>query len=663
MNKTVAIIIVIVFILGLYGCGNTEKGPKSSPIPTATPLPIIKVNVDPNDGILAVGEKHTVGVMTSGMAVYAGHNELGQTDVASWQNIIYLAANEDTTAGVTKEGTLKLTGGHYEKFKSLLNITNIVSVTMGKNHMAVLTKDGFVYTTGDNNKLQCDTEGWCEVIKLIAGADFTLALKQDGTLLFAGNDPTLRIKAESFLNVKDIAVGEDFFAVINGEGKLLATIKTDVESISTVAPSIETPVPMRIFAGANILLSISDDKKININYSNDTLKMDGIDEFLKSLSESEFDVLKIAIAKTHISAALSDGSVLSFGDNSELSCATDYMKLKPVITEDKLLTGLSDNMTVSELLPILKESLNLKTPIFKNKTVELLETDLIATGAELHDGKELIATVLIYGDVDGNGLIDEADALKIDSHVAGTDTLKGYSLIAADVLHSAGGRIISAQSDLIRAYSNKTANIKQYIYNPLKESLDKMIAENPDVLGYIKLHGTNIDYPILYGENWYYNYYSIDKVKRTAASIYSVNSYFARNNAIAGHNARTTGTMFHEMHKIQNNKEDLLTYANRVYSIQFIEGYSEWEVFALYETEEDEPVETQMSNITNKMGETREEIQAWLDITLKRSEINLGVSVSPDDTFITLYTCGDNYLSGSNPDQQARLYIFLRRVA
>ena len=57
---------------------------------------------------------------------------------------------------------------------------------------------------------------------------------------------------------------------------------------------------------------------------------------------------------------------------------------------------------------------------------------------------------------------------------------------------------------------------------------------------------------------------------------------------------------------------------------------------------------------------TDEQVQEWINTQLARSEIDLGIDVSPEDTFLTLYTCGDYHISDTT--NQARLYIFLRRV-
>ena len=86
----------------------------------------------------------------------------------------------------------------------------------------------------------------------------------------------------------------------------------------------------------------------------------------------------------------------------------------------------------------------------------------------------------------------------------------------------------------------------------------------------------------------------------------------------------------------------------------------EWEIFALYETGRHEVDTTLKYNISRMRNWSDTEVQEWIDTQVNRSEIKLGVEVTPDDTFLTLYTCGDYHYSDQT--NQARLYIFLRRI-
>lgn len=195
---------------------------------------------------------------------------------------------------------------------------------------------------------------------------------------------------------------------------------------------------------------------------------------------------------------------------------------------------------------------------------------------------------------------------------------------------------------------------------------------NSDVVGWIKVPNTNINYPILYDKSgkFFYNDHDINK-KNTGTpgtgSIYTVYGDVTRNIIISGHNMRVSGTMFHELHKIQDNKSNLTTRSNRVFSVK-LPGFghwndqmqSKWEVFALYETKDSEPASTLSYNINPLSKSSKADIEKWISTQKNRSEVKLDVDVSSSDIFMTLLTCGDNY---DYSDAQSRLYVFLKCVS
>ncbi len=191
---------------------------------------------------------------------------------------------------------------------------------------------------------------------------------------------------------------------------------------------------------------------------------------------------------------------------------------------------------------------------------------------------------------------------------------------------------------------------------------------NSDTVGWIKVPGTNIDYPIMYDKSgkWFYNTHDINKKSTDAGSIYTYYGDVTRNIIISGHNMRQSGTMFHELHKVQNNKSSLTTKSNRTFSIK-LPGFkawnegaqSKWEVFALYETKDSEPKSTLNYNIHPLSNKSKSEVEEWIAKQKSRSEVKLDVSATADDIFMTLITCGDNY---DNSTAQSRLYIFLKAV-
>lgn len=181
---------------------------------------------------------------------------------------------------------------------------------------------------------------------------------------------------------------------------------------------------------------------------------------------------------------------------------------------------------------------------------------------------------------------------------------------------------------------------------------------NEDVYGWIKVPNTDINYPLMYDKDFYYNTHDIYRKKVDTGSIYLYYKIPTRNIIIAGHNMRVSGTMFHELHVLQDNKDKLKTRENRIFEVEVF-GRKKWEVFAIYETKDNEPESTQKNNIKHLSEASESEVQTWINTQKSRSEIDLGVSVSPTDNLMTLITCGDNY---DYMTAQSRLYFFLKCV-
>ena len=210
-------------------------------------------------------------------------------------------------------------------------------------------------------------------------------------------------------------------------------------------------------------------------------------------------------------------------------------------------------------------------------------------------------------------------------------------------------------------------------------------AINSDVKGYIYIPGTNIDFPILANakDMYYYSDRNINKQKDSKGSIYSFYSVLTRNNVVTGHNMRTSGTMFHELHHIQektlgystcqvakssdckrcnrsipSSTPSLTVAANRIWNVS-LHGYTQWQVWAMYEVKADEPKSTISYNCQHMSSASKAQINAWIQHQLSRSQVNFGTKVSADDVFLTIDTCGTNYDSST---AQSRLYYFLKAV-
>lgn len=234
-----------------------------------------------------------------------------------------------------------------------------------------------------------------------------------------------------------------------------------------------------------------------------------------------------------------------------------------------------------------------------------------------------------------------------------------------------------------------------YVF-PYESRLIEAKDKNNDVVGYICIPGTNIDYPILYGRDWwFYADHDINMEKNGVGSVYShfnMSSYeffnTQQNLVIAAANARTSRTLFHELHHIQEvnlgkthcaykqcNAEldpavlpDFSKPEGRTWDIAICGIEAQWEIWAMYEAGGDKgqvnyntwyPKKNEKTGIMEYVPADEEDVQKWIDTQLKNSQYDFGIEVTTEDQFLTIYTSGDEH---DPTDDSARLYFFLKQV-
>lgn len=159
---------------------------------------------------------------------------------------------------------------------------------------------------------------------------------------------------------------------------------------------------------------------------------------------------------------------------------------------------------------------------------------------------------------------------------------------------------------------------------------------NPDVLGWISIPGTQLDYPFLQGEdNQYYLNHTWQKKRNAAGSVFlecKVSADFSDfNTIIYGHNMKN-GSMFGSLrqYRTQSHYE-----ANPYIYIVDDSGVRRYEIFAAFEAE--------VVGYTYRLDiNTPEKKQAFLDYSARRSVIETEIVPTVEDSVITLSTCTGN---------------------
>ncbi|WP_297132950.1 class B sortase [Terrisporobacter sp.] len=192
----------------------------------------------------------------------------------------------------------------------------------------------------------------------------------------------------------------------------------------------------------------------------------------------------------------------------------------------------------------------------------------------------------------------------------------------------------------------KADNIYTEIRETKENSNKSLSSINDDYIFWINVDGTNIDYPVVQGEdNDFYLNRGFNKEHLSSGSIfldYRNNFEADLNSVIYGHHMRN-GTMFGELMKFkkeeffENNKDITITTKNKTY---------DYEIFAVGVFEADFGY-----NHTSFSDEN--EFKSFLDKIMKNSIYTRDI-VSSDDKIITLSTCSYEY-------DDARTAIFAKR--
>jgi sortase B len=162
---------------------------------------------------------------------------------------------------------------------------------------------------------------------------------------------------------------------------------------------------------------------------------------------------------------------------------------------------------------------------------------------------------------------------------------------------------------------------------------------NPDTIGWIKINGTNINYPIVKtSNNEFYLNHSFDKSKNNAGWVFmdyrnNINN-FDQNTLLYAH-GRFDGTMFGTLRNIFTNGW-LETPNNFVIKMSNERENTMWQVFSVYKI----PTTNDYLRINFKHIENYEN---FLKMITDRSNHAFNTPVSKTDRILTLSTCYDDY--------------------
>ena len=175
-----------------------------------------------------------------------------------------------------------------------------------------------------------------------------------------------------------------------------------------------------------------------------------------------------------------------------------------------------------------------------------------------------------------------------------------------------------------------------YIKFPLiSVDFNELVKKNSDTVAWIKVNNTNINYPIVQtSNNDYYLTRSYDKSWNDAGWVfmdYRNNSEFTNKNTIIYAHSRLDKTMFGSLSKVlksdwYKNKD------NHIINISTPNENSLWQIFSVYK------IEAENYYITTDFSDDNTYME-FLNTLRDRSKYNFNVTLSSNDSILTLSTC------------------------
>lgn len=173
--------------------------------------------------------------------------------------------------------------------------------------------------------------------------------------------------------------------------------------------------------------------------------------------------------------------------------------------------------------------------------------------------------------------------------------------------------------------------------NLIRVNINELKKVNNDTIGWLKVEGTNINYPFVQANNNEY-YLNHDFYKKSNGSgwvfmDYRNNNFSDKNTIIYAH-GRQNQTMFGSLKNILKS-EWLSNINNHVIKLSTDSENSLWQVFSVYRI-------PTTSDYLKVNFDTDEEFLDFTNKIINRSQHNFNTSVSSEDKILTLSTCYNN---------------------
>lgn len=166
-----------------------------------------------------------------------------------------------------------------------------------------------------------------------------------------------------------------------------------------------------------------------------------------------------------------------------------------------------------------------------------------------------------------------------------------------------------------------------------------LLTINQDVIGWLKVNNTNIDYPVVQGDDndYYLNYnlYNEQDINGWVFMDYRNSTYnLDTNTIIYAHNRYYSGVMFGSLYKAYNSSW-YKNPENQIISFNTIYETNNYQIFSIYK------VPKTIDYLKTYFADDQEYTE-YIDMVKGRSIYNFGVEINTHDKILTLSTCTNN---------------------
>ena len=169
--------------------------------------------------------------------------------------------------------------------------------------------------------------------------------------------------------------------------------------------------------------------------------------------------------------------------------------------------------------------------------------------------------------------------------------------------------------------------------------IDALTSINKDVVGYLKVNNTNVDYPVVQSkDNVYYLEHNLYGEYDQNGWIYmdfrNTVTNLNDNTIIYGHNMYYSGVMFGTLHRVQNANRQADP-NNLIISFNTIYETMNWQILSIYAIPKtSDYLRVNFDTPTDKMN--------YINMVKNRSKNDFHIEVNENDKILTLSTCTGN---------------------